>query len=209
MFSDAQPTTHVPAAQAGERVGAESSDIGAESGGLFDSLPLPSEADNNPAAPTEKASDEIDDFFSTLESAGASTTSGGGNSEPSTARGPIFGQDVSAADGSEDDIFASPFSADTNQGAEGRGGTASSDSAGYPGPAGRAGTSLFDRAEFSIDSAGKDGDLFGVGGGDGGKETTASFLSAMGGDDGSLRGNGGGGVGEQDEDKEGMVEVSF
>lgn len=210
MFSDAEPEPLLPASQAGARLGGGISDIGAESGGLFDSLPLPSEVDKKPDSPTtvvpnEKAADEIDDFFSTLES----VASGGGNSDPAPVRGPIFGHDASAGGESEDDIFSSPFTADADQVTEGRGLTASSDAARRPAPAGGAGTSLFDRPEFSIDSADKDGHMFGLGGGDGGEEGRASFLSAMGVTDRSLGGDGGGKGGEGDEDREGMVEVSF
>lgn len=210
MFSDAEPTPVFPALQAGARLGGGISDIGAESGGLFDSLPLPSEVDNKPGVPTpvvpnEKASDEIDDFFSTLES----VASGGGNSDPPPVRGPIFGHDASAGGESEDDVFASPFTADADQVTGGRGLTASSDTVRHSALAGGAGTSLFDRPEFSIDSADKDGKMFGLGGGGGGEEGRVSFLSAMGVTDRSLGGDGGGKGGEGDDDREGMVEVSF
>lgn len=189
--------------------------VEADSSGLFDSLPPPSQASKNPtgsssmaAATNGGATDEMDDFLSTLETAGASAPSGGGTSAPTAVRDSIFGDDEFAGGGSDDGLFSSLPAVESNRGAAGRGAAAA--------PSG-AGTSLFDRAEFSIESGDDEGgNVFGgaVGGvgsakRGGGENFGTSFMSAMEDADLSLSGDGGKSRGGEGGDGEGMVEVTF
>eukprot|EP00752_Nemacystus_decipiens_P009599 g8576.t2 len=196
--------------------------VEAEPSGLFDSLPPPSQAGNNFTGSSSAmtaatnggggggggVADEMDDFLSTLETAGASAPSGGGASAPTTARDSIFGDDEFAGGGSDDGLFSSLPPVETGRGASGLAATVAQSGAG---------TSLFERAEFSIDSGDDEsGNVFGGGvsgaGGakrGGGENFGASFMSAMEDADLSLGGDGeksGGGAGA---DGEGMVEVTF
>lgn len=186
----------------------------AESSGLFDSLPPPPQASNNQSGSSAMAetantvADEMDDFLSTLETAGASAPSGGGTSATTAVRDSIFGDDEFAGGGTNDGLFSSLPSVETNRGAAGRGATAAQSGGG---------TSLFDRAEFSIAESGDDegANVFGdgaggVGGAKGvGGEFGASFMSAMEGADLSNSGNDGKPGGGEGAGREGMVEVTF
>ena len=189
--------------------------VEADPSGLFDSLPPPSQASKNPtgsssmaAATNGGATDEMDDFLSTLETAGASAPSGGGTSAPTAVRDSIFGDDEFAGGGSDDGLFSSLPAVESNRGAAGRGAAAA--------PSGT-GTSLFDRAEFSIESGDDEGgNVFGgavggVGGAKrgGGDNFGTSFMSAMEDADLSLSGDGGKSRGGEGGDGEGMVEVTF
>lgn len=200
---------------AGARIGGGSSDHDAGSG-LFDSLPPPSQANNNQtgsnntmfAASNGGVADEMDDFLSTLETDGSSAPSGGGTSVTAAVRGSIFGDDEFAGGGNGGDIFSSPSTVETTRGAAGRGATAAQNGAG---------TSLFDRTEFSIESGDDDsGNVFGGGGGGvggakgvGGENFGALFMSAMEDADLSLSGDDGKSGGGEGADGEGMVEVTF
>eukprot|EP00903_Cladosiphon_okamuranus_P009223 g8806.t1 len=189
--------------------------VEAESSGLFDSLPPPSQASNNftsssivATALSDRVADEMDDFLSTLETAGASAPIGGGTSTATGVRDSIFGDDEFAGGGNDDGIFSSLPKVETNRGAAGRDASAAQSGAG---------TSLFDRAEFSIDSGDDDGEnvfVGGVGGAGGvkrggGDKFGASFMSAMADADLSLSGDDGKPGGGKGADREGMVEVTL
>lgn len=173
------------------------------------------------ATTTDGAADEMDDFFSTLEAASVSAPSTGAAANTAT-RGSLFEHDgiTGAGDGGDDDIFSSSYTGVTG----GTGGDSTQNGRGDksalfdldPSASQSAGTSLFDRMEFSIDAEDPDGgNVFGGGGVSGGGrgigDASASFLSAMGevdlmtpsGDDGV------GGEVEGEADKEGMIEVSL
>lgn len=186
-----------------------------ESSGMFDSLPPPSQASKNLTGSSTMATtansgvaDEMDDFLSTLDTAGASAPSGGGTSTTIRVRDSIFGDDESAGGENDDGLFSSLPKVETNRGAAERDAMTAQSGAG---------TSLFERAEFSIDSGGDDGgNVFGGGAGGaggakrgGGDKFGASFMSAMEDANLSLSGDDGKpGEGER-ADSEGMVEVTF
>lgn len=211
---------------AGHSGGQHVSEAGVEPGGysgLFDSSP-PLEGssssfqgkDGITAADSETTADrptsEIEDFFSTLETAESSAPSGGvdGSGPTAAARASIFG---------DDDLFGSPFVANAGRAEAAKQTNAKEGARGAMG-----GSSLFDRPEFSIESGEDDiGNIFGGGGSGGGgvssdgvgiRDASTSFLSAMGDvgllpdeEDGvSGRGAERSGV---DADREGMVEVSL
>ncbi|CAB1105172.1 unnamed protein product [Ectocarpus sp. CCAP 1310/34] len=170
------------------------------------------------AATTDGAADEMDDFFSKLEAASVSAPSTGAATTTAT-RGSLFENDgiSGAGDEGDDDIFSSSYTGVT--GGTGGDSTQSRGNKGAlfdPSDSQSAGTSLFDRMEFSIDAGDPaGGNVFGGGGVSGGGrgigDASASFLSAMGdvdlmmpsGDDG-VEGEVGG-----EADKEGMTEVSL
>ncbi|CAN0041250.1 unnamed protein product, partial [Ectocarpus sp. 8 AP-2014] len=170
------------------------------------------------ATTTDGAADDMDDFFSTLEAASVSAPSTGAATTTAT-RGSLFENDCisGTGDGGDDDIFSSSYTGVT--GGTGGDSTQSRGNKGElfdPSASQSAGTSLFDRMEFSIDAEDPDGgNVFGGGGVSGGGrgigDASASFLSAMGevdlmtpgGDDG-VEGEVGG-----EADREGMTEVSL
>lgn len=204
------PVGEVPPARKGVGTGLET-----ESSGLFDSLPPPSQASNNHSgsntvapSPNDGITDEMDDFLSTLETPDVIAPSGGGTSGTDATRGSIFGDDEFAGGGNDDGIFSSlPTVVGPNRGSAGQGAAATQSGAG---------TSLFERTEFSIESEDDEGgNVFGggvggVGGakGGGGDNYGASFMSAMEEANLSLSGDDGK-PGEEGADKEGMVDVTF
>ncbi|CAM9110107.1 unnamed protein product [Ectocarpus fasciculatus] len=171
------------------------------------------------ATTTDGVPDEMDDFFSTLEAGSVSAASTGAATTTAT-RGSLFEHDDigGAGDGDDDDIFSSAYAGVT----AGTGGDSTQSGRGNkgalfdPSASQSAGTSLFDRMEFSIDAEDPDGgNVFGGGGVSGGGrgigDASASFLSAMGEVD-LMTPSGDGGVEgevEGEADKEGMTEVSL
>lgn len=212
------PMGEVPSARKGPGLVVEAESPGlfeAGSSGLFDSLPPPPQASNNPPGSSTMATtknggvvDEMDDFLSALETVGAPAPSGGGTSATTAVRDSIFGDDEFAGSGSDGGLFSSLPTVETSRGAAGLGATAA-----QSGP----GTSLFDRAEFSIDSGDDEGgNVFGgsVGGAGGakrggGENFGASFMSAMEDTDLSLSGDDGKSGRGEGADSEGMVDVTF
>ncbi|CAM9412406.1 unnamed protein product [Scytosiphon promiscuus] len=212
------------ASHTGSRNGSES---GVEPGGysgLFDSSP-PLESSSSyrgnegsaamssrTTATADGPTSEIEDFFSTLQTAEPSAPSVAVDSSgpTATARGSIF---------EDDDLFGSSFVANAGRAEAAKKANVKEGARGTSG-----GSSLFDRPEFSIESGEDDvGNVFGGGGGGGGgvdgdgvgmRDASTSFLSAMGDvglladeDDGVSRsGAERDGVGAE---REGMVEVSL
>ncbi|CAM9981145.1 unnamed protein product [Pylaiella littoralis] len=252
VLSPRQLASHAGADDGGRGEGSSGKDIGGAESGLFDSSPsvggTTSMSSSQPirtvgaaspktifASADIVATDEIDDFLSTLDTAGAPAPSGGGGSSTTATatatasasaaaavRSSIFGDDeFSGGGGSNDDIFSSAYpsaagrsAASSSGGLGGLGGSGGGRNNGDSRAFASAGTSLFDRpTQFSIDSGDDDvGNVFGGAGGDsgganiGGAESDrTSFLTALGDIDLSV---GGDDSGEGDAaDREGMVEV--